>query len=91
MIRLARAALEAMGCPTSVPLEFHGVAMLNEFPEATDDLKLRMFSEIVDLVNREHLEVISVGHSDKNHVQRSYADLLRTQGTSSTGSISRSS
>lgn len=80
MIRLARSALEAMGRPTSAPMEFHGVAMLSEFPEATDELKLQMFSDIVDLVNQERLDVISVGHSDKNRIQRSYSELLMDPG-----------
>jgi hypothetical protein len=80
MIRIARAVLMAMGRSAAAPIELHGVAMLSEFPEATDEHRLRVFSEVVSLVNRAQLEVLSVGHVDKDNVRRNYSDIDRDPG-----------
>lgn len=80
MIRIARGVLQAMGRPESAPIELHGVDMLRDFPEATDEHRLRAFSEVVDLVNRAELEVLSIGHVDKAQVQRRYANLQMDPG-----------
>ena len=80
MIRIARTSLEAMGRSTSAPIELHGVAMLSEYPEATDEHRLQIFSEVVSLVNRAQLDVLSIGHADRDNIRRSYTAIHRDPG-----------
>lgn len=52
-----------------VPLELHGVTMLNAMVGVTDDDRFLAFNKIVEIVNGEQLEVLSIVHSGVKDIQ----------------------
>lgn len=80
VIRIAREALTSAGQSATAPIELHGVDMLSGVVGASDEHRLRVFSRLVDLVNRERLEIVSVGHIDAKSVRKVHRELVTDPG-----------
>jgi hypothetical protein len=80
VIMIARAALMAAGHAPAPPTELHGVNMLRDVPGVTDEHRLQVFSSAVLLVNRERLEVVSVGHAEAKRVRQNLDQLHMDPG-----------
>lgn len=80
VIQVAVNAQASTGLALPHPIELHGVAMLRDVPGATDDHRIEAFEQIVDLVNREELEVISVGHTGVKEISRYFERRQMPQG-----------
>jgi hypothetical protein len=62
--RLAESAVQSLHPAIGQGHELHGVAMLKDDPDATDDDRFRVFETMVEIVNSERLEIISIGYTN---------------------------
>jgi hypothetical protein len=80
VIRVARQALISAGQPASGPVELHGVDMLRDVPGVSDEIRLDVFARAIDIVNRERLQIVSVGHSSAGAVRKGYQKIVSDPG-----------
>ena len=70
VIRITQETLTAAGHNHLGPVDLHGVDLLRNVPGVTDAHRLRLFRRMVTLVNRGHIDILSVGHMEATKVRR---------------------
>lgn len=70
VIRITQETLIAAGHNHLGPVDLHGVDLLRGVPGVTDDHRLRLLARMVTLVNRGHIDILSVGHMEATKVRR---------------------
>lgn len=80
VLRIARDTLLAAGHEHPRPTDLHGVDLLRGVAGVTDEHRVKVFEKVAELVNREELEIISIGHKQADAIRRNMQLLERDPG-----------